>query len=187
MSTFKENIVTILDLDYNKTIKDATTVELYNAVSKAAMKSISNQWSWETKSKKVCYLSAEFLVGRLVYNNLMNLGLLNQLTELFCENGIDIRIFEDIEDNALGNGGLGRLAACFLDSAATQNVTLNGYGIRYRYGIFKQYFENGFQKETADNWTEFGDPWSVRREEDKVKVDFKGQSVWAVPYDTPVI
>ena len=187
MSTFKENIVTILDLDYNKTIKDATTVELYNAVSKAAMKSISNQWSWETKSKKVCYLSAEFLVGRLVYNNLMNLGLLNQLTELFCENGIDIRIFEDIEDNALGNGGLGRLAACFLESAATQNVTLNGYGIRYRYGIFKQYFENGFQKETADNWTEFGDPWSVRREEDKVKVDFKGQSVWAVPYDTPVI
>ena len=187
MSTFKENIVTILDLDYNKTIKEATTVELYNAVSKAAMKSIANQWSWETESKKVCYLSAEFLVGRLVYNNLMNLGLMNQLSELFAENDIDIRIFEDIEDNALGNGGLGRLAACFLDSAATQNVTLNGYGIRYRYGIFKQYFENGFQKETADNWTEFGDPWSVRRDEDKVKIDFKGQSVWAVPYDTPVI
>ena len=112
---------------------------------------------------------------------------MNQLSELFAENDIDIRIFEDIEDNALGNGGLGRLAACFLDSAATQNVTLNGYGIRYRYGIFKQYFENGFQKETADNWTEFGDPWSVRRDEDKVKIDFKGQSVWAVPYDTPVI
>lgn len=187
MSTFKENIVTILDLDYNKTIKEATTVELYNAVSKAAMKSISNQWSWETDSKKVCYFSAEFLIGRLVYNNLMSLGLMNQLSELFAENGIDIRIFEDIEDNALGNGGLGRLAACFLDSAATQNVTLNGYGIRYRYGIFKQYFENGFQKETADNWTAFGDPWSVRREEDKVKINFKGQSVWAVPYDTPVI
>ncbi len=187
MSTFKENIVTILDLDYNKTIKEATTVELYNAVSKAAMKSIANQWSWETESKKVCYFSAEFLVGRLVYNNLMNLGLMNQLSELFAENDIDIRIFEDIEDNALGNGGLGRLAACFLDSAATQNVTLNGYGIRYRYGIFKQYFENGFQKETADNWTEFGDPWSVRRDEDKVKIDFKGQSVWAVPYDTPII
>lgn len=187
MSTFKENIVTILDLDYNKTIKEASTVELYNAVSKAAMKSISNQWSWETDKKKVCYLSAEFLIGRLVYNNLLNLGLMNQLTELFSENGIDINVFEDIEDNALGNGGLGRLAACFLDSAATQNIVLNGYGIRYRYGIFKQYFDNGFQKETADNWTKFGDPWSVRREEDKVLINFKGQSVWAVPYDTPVI
>ena len=187
MSTFKENIVTILDLDYNKTIKEASTVELYNAVSKAAMKSIANQWSWETDRKKVCYLSAEFLVGRLIYNNLLSLGLMNQLTELFSENGIDIGIFEDIEDNALGNGGLGRLAACFLDSAATQNIVVNGYGIRYRYGIFKQYFENGFQKETADDWTRFGDPWSVRREEDKVKINFKGQSVWAVPYDTPVI
>ena len=187
MSTFKENIVTILDLDYNKSIKEATTVELYNAVSKAAMKSIANQWSWETEKKKVCYLSAEFLIGRLVYNNLLSLGLMNQLSELFAENDIDIRIFEDIEDNALGNGGLGRLAACFLDSAATQGVVLNGYGIRYRYGIFKQYFENGFQKETADEWTKFGDPWSVRREEDKVKINFKGQSVWAVPYDTPVI
>lgn len=187
MSTFKENIVTILDLDYNKTIKEASTVELYNAVSKAAMKSLANQWSWETDSKKVCYFSAEFLIGRLVYNNLMNLGLMNQLADLFAENGIDIRVFEEIEDNAQGNGGLGRLAACFLDSAATQNVTLNGYGIRYCYGIYKQYFENGFQKETADNWTKFGDPWSIRREEDKVRIDFKGQSVWAVPYDTPVI
>ena len=154
MSTFKENIVTILDLDYNKTIKEASTVELYNAVSKAAMKSLANQWSWETDSKKVCYFSAEFLIGRLVYNNLMNLGLMNQLADLFAENGIDIRVFEEIEDNAQGNGGLGRLAACFLDSAATQNVTLNGYGIRYRYGIYKQYFENGFQKETADSGTD---------------------------------
>ncbi len=187
MSTFTKNIVTILDLDYNKTLKDATTVELYNAVSKAAMKSIAKKWSWDTKKKKVCYLSAEFLVGRLVYDNLLNLGLMDELSQLFSDNGIDIKVFEDIEDNALGNGGLGRLAACFLDSAATQNVTVNGYGIRYRYGIFKQYFENGFQKETADNWTKFGDPWSVRREEDKVKIDFKGQSVWAVPYDTPVI
>lgn len=187
MSTFSKNIVTILDLDYNKNIKDATTVELYNAVSKAAMKSIAKKWSWDTKKKKVCYLSAEFLVGRLVYDNLLNLGLMDELAQLFADNDIDIKVFEDIEDNALGNGGLGRLAACFLDSAATQNVTVNGYGIRYRYGIFKQYFEDGFQKETADNWTKFGDPWSVRREEDKVRIDFKGQSVWAVPYDTPVI
>jgi len=187
MSTFKENIVTILDLDYNKTVKDATTVELYNAVSKAAMKSISKDWSWDTDKKKVCYLSAEFLMGRMIYNNLLNLGLLDQMNELFVENGVDFSVFEDIEDDALGNGGLGRLAACFLDSAATHNVVFNGYGIRYKYGIFKQYFENGFQKETADNWTRFGDPWSKRVEDDKVLIEFKGQSVWAVPYDSPVI
>ena len=187
MSTFKENIVTILDLDYNKTVKDATTVELYNAVSKAAMKSISKDWTWDTDKKKVCYLSAEFLMGRMVYNNLLNLGLLNQLNELFAENGVDFSVFEDIEDDALGNGGLGRLAACFIDSAATHNVVLNGYGIRYKYGIFNQYFENGSQKETEDNWTRFGDPWSKRREEDKVLINFKGQSVWAIPYDSPVI
>ena len=80
----------------------------------------------------------------MIYNNLLNLGLLDQLAELFNENGIELSIFEDIEDAALGNGGLGRLAACFLDSAATQNIPLDGYGIRYRYGLFKQYFENGF-------------------------------------------
>ena len=94
MSTFKENIVTILDLDYNKTVKDATTVELYNAVSKAAMKSISKDWTWDTDKKKVCYLSAEFLMGRMVYNNLLNLGLLNQLNERFAENGVDFSVFD---------------------------------------------------------------------------------------------
>ena len=187
MSTFKENIVTILDLDYNKDVKSASTVELYNAVSKAAMKTVSNNWSWDTDKKKVCYLSAEFLMGRMVYNNLLNLGLIDQLNELFAENGIDFTVFEDIEDDALGNGGLGRLAACFIDSAATHNIVLNGYGIRYKYGIFKQYFDNGFQKETADDWTRFGDPWSKRREEDKVLIRFKGQDVWAIPYDSPVI
>ena len=84
--------------------------------------------------------------GPLDLQQLLNLGLLDQLAELFNENGIELSIFEDIEDAALGNGGLGRLAACFLDSAATQNLPLDGYGIRYRYGLFKQYFENGFQR-----------------------------------------
>lgn len=187
LSNFKSNVHTILDLDYSKTIKKATTVELYNAVSKATMKLIGTDWSLETKGKKVCYLSAEFLIGRLIYNNLLNLGLLNQFSELLSENNIDIRVFEEIEDAALGNGGLGRLAACFLDSGATINITLNGYGIRYKYGLFKQYFENGFQKETADDWQKTGDPWSVRKEEEKVKINFKNQSVYAVPYDTPII
>ena len=184
---FKTNVETILDLDYGKTVKTADKFELYNAVSKAAMKTISGRNGLDAEGKKVAYLSAEFLIGRLVYSNLLNLGLLNQFNELMTENGIDIRVFEDIEDAALGNGGLGRLAACFLDSGATINVTLNGYGLRYKYGLFKQYFENGFQMEEADNWQKCGDPWSVRHEDEKVLINFKGQSVYAVPYDVPVI
>ena len=187
MNTFKSDILAILDADYGKSIKEASTKELYSAVSKAAMKSIKNKWEKPTAGKKACYLSAEFLIGRLIYSNLLNLGLINQLSELFNENNIDLNVFEDIEDAALGNGGLGRLAACFLDSAATQNIVLNGYGIRYKYGLFKQYFEDGFQKEKADNWQSFGDPWSYRKEAEKVEVVFKDQSVFAVPYDTAVI
>lgn len=186
-NNFKKNVGTILDLDYGKTIKEATTIELYNAVSKAAMKTTGADWSLEAKGKKVCYLSAEFLIGRLIYSNLFNLGLLNQFSELLTENQIDIRVFEDIEDAALGNGGLGRLAACFLDSGATVNVTLNGYGLRYKYGLFEQYFKDGFQMEDADDWQKAGDPWSVRKEEEKILIHFKNQSVYAVPYDTPVI
>lgn len=186
-SGFKTNVATILDLDYGKTIKEASTIQLYNAVSKAAMKNLGKDWGLEATDKKVCYLSAEFLVGRLVYSNLHNMGLFHQFTELMSENNMDIRAFEDIEDAALGNGGLGRLAACFLDSGATLGITLNGYGIRYKYGLFKQYFEDGFQKEIPDDWQRFGDPWSVRQEEEKIQINYKNQSVYAVPYDTPVI
>lgn len=187
MNTFKSDILSILELEYGKNIQEADTVSLYHAVSRAAMKTIQAKWSEEPAGKKACYFSAEFLTGRLIYSNLLNLGLINQLAELFHENNMDLGIFEEIEDAALGNGGLGRLAACFLDSAATQSIPLNGYGIRYKYGLFKQYFENGFQKETADDWQRFGDPWSVRREEEKLKVTFKDQTVYAVPYDMPVI
>jgi starch phosphorylase len=184
--SFKTNVATILDLDYGKTIKGASTIQLYNAVSKAAMKNLGKDWGLDATDKKVCYLSAEFLVGRLVYSNLYNMGLFNQFAELMSENNVDIRVFEDIEDAALGNGGLGRLAACFLDSGASIGITLNGYGIRYKYGLFKQYFEDGFQKEIPDDWQRFGDPWSVRKEEEKVRIDYKNQSIYAVPYDTPV-
>lgn len=186
-NSFKTNVAMILDLDYGKTIKDASTIQLYNAVSKAAMKSLGKDLGQDTPGKKVCYLSAEFLIGRLVYSNLYNMGLFNQFSELMSENNVDIRVFEDIEDAALGNGGLGRLAACFLDSGATLGITLNGYGIRYKYGLFKQYFEDGFQKEIPDDWQRFGDPWSIRKEDEKVRIDYKNQSVYAVPYDTPVI
>lgn len=184
---FKTNVGLILDLDYGKSIKDASKTELYNAVSKAAMKTLDSGWGLNSSKKKVCYLSMEFLVGRMIYSNLYNMGLLNQFIELMSENNIDIRIFEDIEDAALGNGGLGRLAACFLDSAATHGIVLNGYGIRYKFGLFKQELEEGFQKELPDDWQKFGDPWSVCRKEDTVRVDFNDQSVLAVPYDMPVI
>lgn len=190
MNNFKSNVSTILELDYGKKMKEASTTTLYNTVSKAAMVEIGVDFSdkaLNNTSKKVCYLSAEFLIGRMVYNNLLNLGLFSQFTELMSENGIDIRVFEDIEDAALGNGGLGRLAACFLDSGATIGITLNGYGIRYKFGLFKQFFKDGFQMETADDWMSMGDPWSVRREEERIQVDFKDQSVYAIPYDSPVI
>ena len=187
MNTFKNDVITLLELESGKTIHQADVMELYHAVSKAAMKQVKSKWEAPDVSKRACYFSAEFLIGRLIYSNLQNLGLLNQLSELFYENNIDVAVFEDIEDAALGNGGLGRLAACFLDSAATQGIVLNGYGIRYKYGLFRQYFENGFQKETVDDWLQFGDPWSLRREDDKVKIRFKNQTVYAVPYDTPVI
>ena len=185
--SFKTDVGLILDLEYGKSIKEASDIELYNAVSKAAMRTTGKDWGLYSDKKKVCYLSMEFLVGRMIYSNLYNMGLMNQFVELMSENGLDIRIFEDIEDAALGNGGLGRLAACFLDSAATHGIVLNGYGIRYKYGLFKQEFEDGFQKELADDWQRFGDPWSNRRDEDTIIIEFKNQSVLAVPYDMPVI
>lgn len=191
MRTMKEEITLILQEDAHTTIENATTLQLYLAVSKAAMNyTAALQMEKEVASaaaKRVCYFSAEFLMGRMIYANLLNLGLLDEVKALFEANGKDMHIFEEIEDAALGNGGLGRLAACFLDSAATIGISLNGYGIRYRYGLFKQYFEDGFQKETADDWMRTGDPWSVRREEDSVLVSFRNQKVRAVPYDMPVI
>ncbi len=186
-TTFQNDIIKSLELDTGKTLKTATTVELYNAVSKAAV-AYANREAVPFKGKKrASYLSAEFLIGRLIYSNLLNLGLLGETKELLEASGIDIGIFEDIEDDALGNGGLGRLAACFIDSAATQDIPLDGYGIRYKYGLFKQYFEDGFQKEKADDWQAYGDPWSIRRDDETVVIKFADQSVKAVPYDMPVI
>lgn len=162
-------------------------LELYHAVSQAAMQQVTPAWQAERSGKTACYLSAEFLLGRVIDANLFNLGVLEQVREMFRAHGLDPDLFEEVEDAALGNGGLGRLAACFLDSAATHGLALDGYGIRYRYGLFRQSFRDGFQCEAADDWTRFGDPWSIRREEEKVLVEFSDQAVWAVPYDMPVI
>ncbi|MCL2003518.1 MAG: glycogen/starch/alpha-glucan phosphorylase [Oscillospiraceae bacterium] len=160
--------------------------DLYVTVSQTAMKKIEAVWGISS-AKKVCYFSAEFLVGRVVYSNLQALGVLEDMREVFRKYGLDANLFEDVEDAALGNGGLGRLAACFLDSAATMGLRMDGYGIRYRYGLFKQHFHEGFQRETADDWTRFGDPWSIRREKERIQINFGDQSVWAIPYDMPVI
>ena len=173
-------------------LQEATPQELHEALSQAVMMSISENWTKSKRSRiqgrKAHYFSAEYLIGRLVYSNLYNLGILDELKKTFLEVGVDLACMEDIEDAALGNGGLGRLAACFLDSAATCNLPLSGYGLRYRFGLFKQKFDdNGSQKETADDWTKFGDPWSYRRYNHTVKIRFPDHTVLAVPYDVPII
>ncbi len=137
--------------------------------------------------RRAYYLSAEYLMGRLIHNNLLCSGLLDEATAAMVQAGIDPNRLEEIEDAALGNGGLGRLAACYLDAAATCGLPLDGYGIRYRFGLFRQRFVDGFQREEPDDWTRHGDPWSVRREEAAVTVAFADRTVRAVPYDMPII
>ena len=191
MSELKKIITLFAGADYHKTVSELSPTELHNAVSKAIMADIAQNWekSLETHSKKrrAYYLSAEFLVGRAIFNNLLCSGKYDEIKEILSQLGADINDMEEIEDAALGNGGLGRLAACFRDSAATLGLPLDGYGIRYRFGIFKQYFEDGFQKETADDWSRYGDPWSVRADDDTVTVSFSDGDVKAVPYDMPII
>lgn len=126
-------------------------------------------------------------MGRAVYNNLYCLGLLDEMEQAMRKAGTSLSVFEEIEDAALGNGGLGRLAACFLDSAAACSLPVDGYGIRYRYGLFKQGFANGRQTETGDDWSRFGDPWSIRKDAEAVLISYREQQVRAVPYDMPVI
>ena len=181
-----------LKYTYDVSLQEATPQELHEALGQAVMMAISDDWSHSKKTRmpnrKAYYISAEYLIGRLVYSNLFNLGILDEMKELFAEHGVDLAILEDIEDDALGNGGLGRLAACFLDSAASTDIPLSGYGLRYKFGLFKQSFDaDGSQVENADDWTKFGDPWSFRRYNHTVKVNFPDHTVLAVPYDVPVI
>ena len=181
-----------LKYNHDVSLQEATAQELHEALGQAVMMAISDTWSKCKKTRmpqrKAYYISAEYLIGRLVYSNLYNLGILDEMKQLFAERGVDLAILEDVEDAALGNGGLGRLAACFLDSAASTNIPLSGYGLRYKFGLFKQSFDReGNQKENADDWSKYGDPWSYRRYNHTVKVEFPDHTVLAVPYDVPVI
>ena len=181
-----------LKYTYDVSLREATPQELHEALGEAVMMAISDNWNSSKRARlqqrKAYYISAEYLIGRLVYSNLYNLGILDEMKQLFAARGVDLAILEEVEDAALGNGGLGRLAACFLDSAASCDLPLSGYGLRYKFGLFKQSFdEQGSQKENADDWSKFGDPWSYRRYNHTVKVKFPDHTVLAVPYDVPII
>ena len=181
-----------LKYTYDVSLQEATAQQLHEALSSALMMAISDSWSKSKHTRmherKAYYFSAEYLIGRLVYSNMYNLGILEDMKKLFADRGVDLAVLEDIEDDALGNGGLGRLSACFLDSAASCDLPLSGYGLRYRFGLFKQSFDqNGSQVESADDWTKYGDPWSYRRYNHTVKVSFPDHTVLAVPYDVPII
>ena len=198
---------------YRKTIDDATQQELYQAVSEAVKDVIMDEWIATQRvmdkddPKVVYYMSMEFLMGRALGNNLINLSAYKEVKEALNEIGVDINAIEDQEpDPALGNGGLGRLAACFMDSLATLGYPAYGCGIRYRYGMFKQQISDGFQIEVPDNWLKDGYPFELRRPEYCYEVKFGGyvqestdengelhfeqkdyQSVLAVPYDMPIV
>ena len=191
MANIMEKLELTAQSMYCKTVEELTVSELHLALGKAVMGEIAPNWA-KSKAKhdaerRAYYFSAEFLMGRMMYNNLYCLGILEDVTKMLKKKGIDINVFEEIDDAALGNGGLGRLAACYLDSAATQEVPLDGYGIRYKYGLFKQLIKDGYQVEVADNWQRFEDPWCIRKEDEAVTVSFKDQTVKAVPYDMAVI
>lgn len=191
MSKIIKDAKIISKAKYQKELNELKHFELHDVISTAFLSAIADNWK-KSKEKHISgrcayYFSAEFLVGRLVFNNLAAKELLNDVENELKELGTSLDLLEETEDAALGNGGLGRLAACFLDSAATLNKPLMGYGIRYKYGLFKQEISDGFQIEQVDDWTRYGDPWSVRHEDEAVRVDFKGMSVRAVPYDMPVV
>ncbi|SCY82687.1 glycogen/starch/alpha-glucan phosphorylase [Alkaliphilus peptidifermentans] len=188
----KKSIERILKVEFMSTIKTACIEEKYYAVSKGIIEQIIDNWQKSTESyrrqKQAFYLSAEFLMGRAFGNNLINLGIYDDVRSVLDEIQIDINEIEAAEEDAgLGNGGLGRLAACFLDSCATLNLPVTGYGILYKYGIFKQKFIEGFQVEEGDSWLKDGYPWAVKKAKESVIIEFSNERVKAVPFDIPII
>ena len=211
---FKQSVKDNVKFLYRKTLEEATKEQVFQAVSYTVKDVIIDNWletqnAYDEQDPKVLYyMSMEFLMGRALGNNLINLGAYGEVKEALDELGFDLNCIEDQEpDPALGNGGLGRLAACFLDSLATLNYCAYGCGIRYRYGMFKQKIEDGFQIEEPDNWLKNGYPFELRRPEYAKEVHFGGyvrveydhatgqnkfihegyQAVKAIPYDMPIV
>ncbi len=188
----KNSMMKHFKVKYGKSFGEAKDHEIFNALSLALLEQIVDDWN-DTKNlynqgKKAYYLSAEYLMGRALGNNLISMGAYDEVKGLLEELNLNLNKIEEIEEDAgLGNGGLGRLAACFMDSGATMNLPLQGYGIRYSNGLFNQKMVDGAQVEEIDTWLKYGDPWSIRREDEAVTVDFKDYSVKAVPYDMPII
>jgi len=169
----------------------ATLMEVWQGLSAAVVDTIADDW-YATEQKYSAgrqehYFSAEFLMGRALLNNLSNLGMVDEAREAVGSFGVNLSdVLEQEPDAALGNGGLGRLAACFLDSCATLDLPVNGFGILYRYGLFKQLFEDGFQTEHPDPWMEEGYPFVIRHEEAQRLVHYQDMTVRAIPYDMPI-
>lgn len=211
---FRDHIYSSLKSHYGKKdLKDASPRDIFYSVSSAVMDYITDNWiatreQYEKKPvKQMYYLSAEFLMGRALGNNLMNLCIKEEVKKVLKELGLDYNLIENEEPDAgLGNGGLGRLAACFLDSLATLDLPGHGYGIRYEYGMFSQKIVDGYQIETPDVWLRHTDPWSIKRSDLSVIVKFGGyvsvkkdengkeiftientEDVTATPYDTPIV
>lgn len=179
---FRENLSARLRRQYGKDISQANSHDLFDAVSASVQELIMPAWmatrnSYEKKpTKQLYYLSAEFLMGRALSNNLINLGIKEEVKKVLKDMNINFNLIEDEEPDAgLGNGGLGRLAACFLDSLATLDYPGHGYGIRYQYGMFEQRIENGYQVEYPDNWLKHRDPWEIKRSDLAVTVKFGGE------------
>ena len=209
---FKESVLYNVKNLFRKTIDEASPLQVFQVVAYSVKEVVMDEWIVTHKeyakqdAKTVYYLSMEFLMGRALGNTIINICAHDEIKEVLDELGFDLNVIEDQEpDAALGNGGLGRLAACFLDSLATLGYPAYGCGIRYRYGMFKQKIENGFQVEVPDEWLKDGNPFEVRRSEYSMEVKFGGyvvtkwedgqskfvqegyQSVLAVPYDLPVV
>lgn len=188
----KDRIEKQIEVLFNKSIDEANNFEIYQGLSRALIEGISKNWLETRKKyeseKQAFYFSAEFLMGRALGNNLINLGLDKEVAEILEEIGFDLNSVESAEEDAgLGNGGLGRLAACFMDSLVTLNLPGQGYGIKYKNGIFKQKIVGGFQVETPETWLKYGDVWTIARPSEEVVVEFGDGKVRAVPYDMPVI